>query len=104
MSTGVTIFERRAHYRLILTVLTLIWDRSMSFFYANVYRAFSRRLKSLRSVMKIFAARIGPTVWDEDGPTRRKASEGEKKERQDVPPMLKRSKVDMTACSAAWCM
>lgn len=75
---GVTIFERRAHYRLILTVLTLIWDRSMSFFYANVYRAFSRRLKSLRSVMKIFAARIGPTVWDEDGPTGRKESEDEK--------------------------
>jgi hypothetical protein len=78
MSMGVAIFERRAHYKLILTVLTLIWDRSMRFFYTNVFRAFSRRLKSLRSVMKIFAARIGPTVWDEDGPTSRKASEAEK--------------------------
>ena len=47
----------------------------MSFFYANVFRAFSRRLKSLISVMNIFAARIGPTVWDEDGPTSRKESE-----------------------------
>lgn len=62
-------FERREPYKLILTVLTLIWDRSMSFFYANVFRAFSRRLNSLRSVMKIFAARIGPTVCDDDGPT-----------------------------------
>jgi hypothetical protein len=60
---------------LILTVVTLIWDRSMRFFYANVFPAFSRRFRSLRSVTKIFAARIGPTVWDEDGPTSRKASE-----------------------------
>lgn len=76
----------------------------MSFFYANVCRAFSSRLKSLRSVMKIFAARIGPTVWDEDGPTTGRDRKVKKKEIQDVPPMLKRSKVDMTACSAAWCM
>ena len=48
----------------------------MNFFYANVFPAFSRRLRSLRSVMKIFAARIGPTVWDEDGPTSRKELEG----------------------------
>ena len=74
----------------------------MSFFYAIVFRAFSRRLKSLRSVMKIFAARIGPTVWDEDGPTgKKRVGEQKKDEMQDVPPMLKRSKVDMTACSAA---
>ena len=51
----------------------------MSFFYANVFRAFSKRLKSLRSVMKIFAARIGPTVWDDDGPTSRKTLEAGKK-------------------------
>ena len=103
-SIGVTIIERRALYKLILTVLTLIWDKSMSFFYANVFRAFSRRFKSLRSVMKIFAARIGPTVWDEDGPTARRQKAKKKDRRLDVPPMLKRSKVDMTACAAAWCM
>ena len=54
----------------------------MSFFCGKVFRAFSRRLNSLRSVMKIFAARMGPTVWDDDGPTS-KSRRGEKKKKKN---------------------